>query len=84
MHLPNRYKYLDEHVKLFKQNGLKEFIACEGKGKLANNKSIVCTQKQFADIFYKIGLIRLRTNLYNISDDFVKILSGKYRQMLSP
>ena len=52
MHLPNRNKYLDEHVKLFKQNGLKEFIALEGKGKLGNNKSIVFTQKQFADIFF--------------------------------
>ena len=52
MHLPNRKKYLDEHVKLFKQNGLRELIACEGKGKLVNNKSILCTQEQFADIFF--------------------------------
>ena len=52
MHLPNRNKYLDEHVNLFKQNGLKEFIACGGKEKLATNKSIVSTQEQFADIFF--------------------------------
>ena len=52
MHLPNRNKYLDEHIILFKQNGLRELIACEGKGKLVNNKSIVSTQEQFADIFF--------------------------------
>ena len=78
MHLSNRNKYRDEHVKLFKRNGLREFIACEGKGKLVNNKSIVCTQEQLADFFfYKIGLIRLRTNLYNISSKYFPVNIGK-------